>query len=57
LTRKVLIVADHPVKGEVARVECDVPTSSYVSDVLLVDANDLPEAAQCNGADAPVIQP
>jgi hypothetical protein len=58
LTRKVLIVVDDPLKGEGARVECDVPTSSYVSDVLLVDANDLPNVAQaCDGADAPVVHP
>ena len=56
--RKVLIVADDPVKGEAARVECDVPTSSYVSDVLLVDANDLRDVARaCNVGDAPLVHP
>jgi hypothetical protein len=57
-TRRVLILVDNPVTGESARVECDVPTSSYVSDVFLVDANDLPVVAlACNIADAPPVHP
>jgi hypothetical protein len=40
LTSKVLIVAVDPVTGDRAQADCDVPSNSFASDVLLVDASD-----------------
>jgi hypothetical protein len=39
-TRKVLIVAVDPVTGDREQAECDAPSNSFASDVLLVDASD-----------------
>lgn len=51
-TRRVLVFAVDPVTGDRAQVECDAPSTSFVSDVLIVDANDFPAVAQvCNVAD------
>lgn len=48
-TRRVLLVAVDPVTSDRAQVECDVPSYSFTSDVVLLDANDFPAVAQrCN---------
>jgi hypothetical protein len=39
-TSKVLIVAIDPVTGDRAQADCDAPSNSFASDVLLVDASD-----------------
>lgn len=58
LRRTVLLVTVDPVTDDRAHVECDAPSDSFASDVLLVDANDFPTVAQrCNVAAAPVVGP
>jgi hypothetical protein len=52
-TRKVLIAAIDPVTGDRAQVECDAPSNSLVSDVVLVDPEDFAAVArECSGNDA-----
>jgi hypothetical protein len=54
--RKTLIVAVDRVTGDRAQEECDVPISSYTSDVLLVDASHLPAVVRaCDIAGAPAV--
>jgi hypothetical protein len=58
VTRRVLIVAVDSVTGDRAQVECEAPSYSFASDVLVVDANDVPAVAQvCTVADAPAVRP
>jgi hypothetical protein len=55
LTRKVLIVAVDPVTGDRAQVECDAPSTTFTSNVVLVDPDDYAAVArECTGADASV---
>ena len=41
-SRKVLIVAVDPVTGDREQVECDAPSYSFASDLLLVEGNEYP---------------
>jgi hypothetical protein len=53
VARKLWIVAVDPVTGSRAQVECDGPSNTFATDLVLVDANDLAAVAQaCNGDDA-----
>jgi hypothetical protein len=55
--RQVLIVAVDPVSGGRTQVVCDARANAFVSDGLLVDATDVPTAAQaCIDTDAPVMR-
>jgi hypothetical protein len=54
VTRKVLIVAVDEVTGNRTQMECDAPVNSFATDVLLVDANELPASARaCTIAGGP----
>jgi hypothetical protein len=57
-TRRVLLVAVDPVTGDRAHVECDMPSYSFTSDVVLLDANDFPAVARvCNHPTASGVRP
>jgi hypothetical protein len=57
-TQKVLIAAIDPVTGDRAQVECDAPSNSFVSDVVLVDPKDFAAVArECSGDDASAAHP
>jgi hypothetical protein len=54
----ILIVAVDPVTGDRTQMECGAPTDSFASEVLLVDANDLPAVARvCKVVGAPTVTP
>jgi hypothetical protein len=57
-TGRVLLVAVDPATGDRAQVECDAPSYSFASDVVLVDADTFSDVAQvCNVADSPAAHP
>jgi hypothetical protein len=57
-TGKVLIVAIDPVTGDRAQVECDAPSNSFVSNMVLVDPEDFAAVArECSGDDASAAHP
>ena len=57
-TSKVLIVAVDPVTGDRVQAECDAPSNSFASDVLLVDASDFLVVSQrCSSSSALGLRP
>jgi hypothetical protein len=57
-THRVLIVALDPVAGDVQQTECDVPAYSFASDMVRIDAKDLPRiAAACSRTFGPELGP
>jgi hypothetical protein len=53
-TRKVLIITVDPITGEREQMECALSSSTFASDVVLVQAQDFSSIARiCNGAGAP----
>jgi len=43
------IVAVNPVTGDRAQVECETPSNTFTTDVVLVDASDFPALARVCG--------